>query len=60
MKPQDDVSPEERLRIENQLHTRLVAARDAYKQAKAEAEALRNLRADLGLNHPDGRTAALN
>lgn len=44
---------------ESELYARVVAARRAYDQAKDAAAELEMLRADLGLNHPDGRASAL-
>lgn len=44
---------------EERLYARVISTRDTYRQAKAEADALGKIRADLGLNHPDGRQAAL-
>jgi hypothetical protein len=52
-------SPEELARKEVQLFTRLTAARENYRKAKAEAEILNSIQADLTLNHPDGRASAL-
>jgi len=59
MPPKRELAPEERVNIETQLYSRVIAAREAYQLAKAKAQAFDQIRGDLGLSHPDGRAAAL-
>ena len=59
MAPERDPSLGELDRMEARLLERVLAARDRYQQAKTEASLLTALGNGLGLDHPDGRAAAL-
>ena len=54
-----DPTPEELSRIEHELLERVKSTRAAYEKARSEADALMTLQNQIGLNHPDGRGAAL-
>jgi hypothetical protein len=50
-------SPEDLSRIEAELKERLTSAKEAYEAVRFDSARLQQIKADVGLNHPDGVAA---